>query len=439
MSWVLVLELTKQRVELEGVSKLNTYLSIESPYVWNFEADMTDIVTPYQKYWTVQESINGIQSKTGESPELSLNFSGEKVNALHFNRLKLKSSQLLSGQLKLQIKVSHDDSVFYYSKNIGLKGKQQIIDLDTDWLAIDSQSNQSHDFRWPGSQNQISSLILQFDDLKSAVQLDSVVLLMNERGLIPVDQKIDCHGIYKPDLEVSAAALYVFQLSESCWLPSNYMWVKKVINDNFPGSVLRVENTQLLIESKPHKVNENYANIIPINIIFYLLIVIFILIVFFICKKNSREKQIFYQNKIADFKNSYAVILGLSLTALGFMSLFQLPNYSTFKMFPFYFLWAILQQIILGYVLADKVFFKRTNNQWLSALLAAAVFAVFHLPSMVLFLATFFAGLLWSYGYLKYRRIMPLALSHTILALMFYHIVPNHLLYSARVFQWFWE
>jgi hypothetical protein len=104
-----------------------------------------------------------------------------------------------------------------------------------------------------------------------------------------------------------------------------------------------------------------------------------------------------------------------------------------------YFLWAIFQQFILGYVLAERIFYARTDNRLVASLLAAAVFAIFHMPSVVLMMVTFIAGGFWAYAWLVFKRFIPLAISHSLLALMFYYVTSNNFLYSAKVLQWYWE
>ena len=136
---------------------------------------------------------------------------------------------------------------------------------------------------------------------------------------------------------------------------------------------------------------------------------------------------------------NYSVILIPSLLVLLALMFVKMPNVETFKLLPMYFLWAIFQQFILGYVLAQRIFYSRTQNRLLSSLLASAVFSLLHIPSFHLMAVTFVVGGLWAYAWLAFKRFIPLAISHSVLALMYYYVVSDQFLYSAKTFQWFLE
>ena len=99
IAWAVVLNLTQQRIQLEGNSKVKTLLSKQTPFIWDFETIDTDIVDPYLKFWNKQEDGTIFAGKDS-NPELSLNFSGEKVNSNHYNSIQLISPVNLHGTLK---------------------------------------------------------------------------------------------------------------------------------------------------------------------------------------------------------------------------------------------------------------------------------------------------------------------------------------------------
>ena len=62
LAWILVIELTQQRIQYEGKSKINTLNLKVTPYIWDFKRFKNDIVTPFQKYWKIQNN-NIIQDR----------------------------------------------------------------------------------------------------------------------------------------------------------------------------------------------------------------------------------------------------------------------------------------------------------------------------------------------------------------------------------------
>jgi membrane protease YdiL (CAAX protease family) len=70
---------------------------------------------------------------------------------------------------------------------------------------------------------------------------------------------------------------------------------------------------------------------------------------------------------------------------------------------------------------------------------AAAIFAVFHLPNPFLVLVTFLGGLIWCAIYARYPNIVPLALSHaaaTVIILVAFPVATTNALRTGwRYFQ----
>lgn len=104
---------------------------------------------------------------------------------------------------------------------------------------------------------------------------------------------------------------------------------------------------------------------------------------------------------------------------------------------PLYVLWALAQQVILGPLVSDYLHQKAGLSTGITALLCGVLFALLHVPNQMLMLATFCGGLLWSFTWLRYRNIYANAISHALLALLFYQAMPAHLLGTARVGFWF--
>jgi membrane protease YdiL (CAAX protease family) len=94
----------------------------------------------------------------------------------------------------------------------------------------------------------------------------------------------------------------------------------------------------------------------------------------------------------------------------------------------------------LGQQLALQLFlwpvcFELTRNRAVGTLLAAAIFGLIHLPSLILVAITFIAGSAWIVLYQRTGRLAPLVLSHMILATLAHGGLPERLTYDMRVGQ----
>ncbi len=478
LSWFVSLQLTKQRVQLESINKLQNIDNNISPYVWNFDSFTSDIVKSFQSFWMKkeqeQEGKHQIVSTT-INPQLSLNFSGEVLNTFHHSQLIIHSLEELTGTVSIQAKVDLFNDDFYYLHDVALTGKSVSINLNQAWKGLNSDSKNISDFYWNKSANKVSSLVLQFKG-KKAIVIESIEVPFSQDYKSNFDQNfnkksnytISCGGSIAQGDVPKHDEYNTFVLKQNCWLPSNYMWLKNNLNITYPGSVLLLEGVDLLPEISSHKVNKSYTNIGVLNSILYLFVVLYLMIVAMIVKKTSVKQEAIEQKsneqelvkkekwykwfaKQMLFKGvkksiapyhlilNYAVILIPSLFVLLFMAFIKMPTLETFKLLPMYFIWAIIQQFVLGYVLAQRVFYSRTQNRLLSSLLASAVFSLLHIPSFHLMIVTFVVGGLWAYAWLVFKRFIPLAISHAVLALMYYYVMSDRFLYSAKTFQWFWE
>jgi hypothetical protein len=97
-----------------------------------------------------------------------------------------------------------------------------------------------------------------------------------------------------------------------------------------------------------------------------------------------------------------------------------------------YFGWALLQQYLICAIYAERWNIV-TGNRYVAVYLGALGFALMHAPNAALMLATFAGGLCWCAIYLRYRALLPLALSHTACALSLVVLLPPDILRSAEV------
>jgi membrane protease YdiL (CAAX protease family) len=92
----------------------------------------------------------------------------------------------------------------------------------------------------------------------------------------------------------------------------------------------------------------------------------------------------------------------------------------------------------LGQQLALQLFlwpvcFEVTKSRAAGTLVAASIFGVIHLPSLVLVAITWLAGLVWIALYRRTGRLAPLIVSHMILATLAHGALPERLTYDMRV------
>jgi len=143
---------------------------------------------------------------------------------------------------------------------------------------------------------------------------------------------------------------------------------------------------------------------------------------------------------------SEALAIGLGLSALLMIgaSLVGDPN----ETFEFLFLakppiklanWLVGKfAAALGQQLALQMFlwpvcFELTRSKWAGTGLAAATFALIHLPSPTLVAITLLAGVAWIALYRRSGRLAPLVFCHMILATLAHGSLPERLTYDMRV------
>jgi len=130
--------------------------------------------------------------------------------------------------------------------------------------------------------------------------------------------------------------------------------------------------------------------------------------------------------------------LGFSVAALMFLGTHlaggQIPANPTFPNWHMawkYVLWALLQQFLL-----QSFFFARFEELFGSegaVWITGTLFALAHLPNLILTSCTVFSGLLFCELFRRYRSIYPLGIIHAALGLTLSATVPEFLLQHMRV------
>ena len=99
--------------------------------------------------------------------------------------------------------------------------------------------------------------------------------------------------------------------------------------------------------------------------------------------------------------------------------------------------WGVLQQYALqGFI--NRRAQVALGRGFLSVLLVALLFALFHLPNCWLMCATLAGGLLWAYVYQRAPNILAVGLSHSLMTWVMISSVPTGALHNLRVgFKYF--
>jgi len=97
-----------------------------------------------------------------------------------------------------------------------------------------------------------------------------------------------------------------------------------------------------------------------------------------------------------------------------------------------YAVWSGVQQILLQGVFLPR-FRRLIPRPAAAALVAAALFAMAHLPNPVLMLVTFIWGLVACLLFLRYRNIYPLMIAHAILGITVAMTIPGPVDHNMRV------
>lgn len=443
LNWIVALILTQQRVQLEGLNSLNNVSRNISPFRWDFVDYERDLVESSKLMWQYNAINHSITAKAKTQAHLSLNFSSEVINSHIFNKLVIRFAQIPKSKLLIQFKTELEDEYFYYSPHINMTNQIMEIDLNTvQWKGV-SDSSPTIKAIWGAQQHKISSLVLNFTQSEQPIIIDSIELPFNSDKPTLMEAQVDCHGNITSTTKLDLSTINHLSLSENCILPSTYMWLKREVHQQYPGSILTLADVESVQKPSVHRVNKYYIGLTYVNVVFYAWLVFILLVILLMMKYSAqlitKPTKINAQFNLKPSINAYGFILLPSLVIFLVLNYYKTASLSAFSFLLVYFIWALLQQFLLGYVLSEKVFYKNVKNKLFASLLAALVFSSLHLPSVSLFVLTFLAATFWSYAWLKYKKIIPLALSHSILALMLYHAVPESFLYSAKVFQWFWE
>jgi membrane protease YdiL (CAAX protease family) len=122
-----------------------------------------------------------------------------------------------------------------------------------------------------------------------------------------------------------------------------------------------------------------------------------------------------------------AAIAVIAARDAGTPAIGRFANWHLLAAAALYFPWALLQQYIFQFYLLPR--WLRLVPMPAAVALTALTFAAVHFPRWPVMLVTVVAGTVWALVYYRWRRLVPLALSHALLgAALHYWVFGNDLL-----------
>ena len=136
-------------------------------------------------------------------------------------------------------------------------------------------------------------------------------------------------------------------------------------------------------------------------------------------------------------RSSWIAILALALAAALILiaaHLHTLHNTSHFiARYWGYALWAFVQQILLQDIFLRRLLVLIPSKPHIAALAAALLFASAHLPNPILTPITLLWGFISCLLFLRYRNIIPLAITHAVFGITLAITIPSPLIHNMRV------
>ena len=126
-----------------------------------------------------------------------------------------------------------------------------------------------------------------------------------------------------------------------------------------------------------------------------------------------------------------ALVLVLAFTAIPVRLEFA-PQHFGLSLALKYLAFAAFQQWLLQTLVWTNLR-RAALARWTAMLLSAFLFALLHTPNFMLMLLCFAGALFWCGHYAKYRRLLPLILSHAFLGFLCVSVIPKSVLRSADI------
>lgn len=435
LGWLLVMlfshDYVSQKLNEKNWVQQQQVQQMELDYFWNF-SDKSDVIESFRNDW--QFAIDGLESNSNQ-PEISLEMAGRwiypQIQQQLSWQLQVGSKNLRQAKVLLEFSDQVKDA-FYYSPVLSLQDVMQTIDLKE--LKWHKQGREGMELSWE-QLPAFNALVIRFyfpDQSKLTVQ--SITLKQTRE--MSLQNRVDC------------------KQSMKCW------------NTNQQNALNQSNNQQ-----QPLPTTE-FVAIIDLSA-WYWLAGALLLTVFGVWLANKHAELKVWLLVVGVFgfialmSQSWMVALGQWLKwpvlVVGLL-MFWLYRYdliqfkpsalwlwlgsvlltvlmllgsdwqlSYLTQFPGYFIWALLQQLLIGPVASDVLYQHLHKNRATTAVLTGVLFSIVHAPNHTLMLTTLLGGVVWSYCWLKYRNLYANAFSHALLALTLYQVMPESWLGSARI------
>ncbi|MCB1583119.1 MAG: CPBP family intramembrane metalloprotease [Xanthomonadales bacterium] len=397
---------------------------------------VAQIVGSFQKDWV--DSEKGVVSVKPD-PELSLELNGFLiVPRLHQNIIITANSAPSSNEVSFRLELSNQkEQVYFHSNEFGIDQLNRPLDLaKVPWQVmteLDDSVVQNHQ-PWQNI-GSFDALVIRFFGT-DMVHLQQITILQSEAksfdGNIFQTCKVRTFACFnnnaKNNLELKwnyakGMSLVIYEQMASIeplwWLIFSALTTCLIVTYR---TVARINMVGLivLVYVSIAVLQQNWL-VLYLEWVKWMLLFVVLLLLW-----HYREAFFKTQGKALSV---YLVSFGLALLLVLVTQ--KTPDF--LAGLPGYFIWALVQQMILGPIFTDffKVNSKASNVE--IALLVGVLFSAIHAPNHTLMAATLLGGFVWSYVWLKYRNVYANAFSHAVLALTFYAVMPPQWLGSARI------
>ncbi len=416
-------------------------------YQWSFQGD-EDIVTSFRGDWSVTKQ--GVTSLV-KQPEISLYMNGNIIDPKLHGFLQLGFEEMpASGTFKIEVS-DQRKRLFFDSPNLAMESKEQTLSLSgLTWYPNDSSSSNHAPVEKSWQElGTLDALVIRFYfDEPDRLTLKSVGIKQNAENPTPGQQPVACvsltsstwgchvsnHMVYlnqnrqRTDLTQHLIINPVSDLPPIWWLLLAAV-VGLILAGNFrskeqAGTAYRfgfdVLGLTLTVLVVVWCLSQSW--LLPIGDYIMTLMVVMFVVLFFV-----------YIDSFKWPAQSAVPVWLISLILGAILWFVSGESFGYLNQFPSYFLWACLQQLVLGPVVSTFVYQRTGQSKLVSACYVGVLFSMIHAPNHSLMLATLVSGIAWSFSWLHFKNLYANSFSHALLALTFYQAMPVMWLGSARV------
>lgn len=397
---------------------------------------LSDVVKSFQQHW--QASDNALVA-TSADPELSLQLNGFVVNTTIHNELRIETN--MPDELAVQFRLEFSDQlkqIFYDSGPLSLEGVKHTVDLNgIDWQvkqpSLAATTSPSLQWQQVGTAN---ALVIRFFAVTpNQFQLTGVKLLQSKLPPTVASTTTCVEGSSYSCLTTNVLRHESDQvIQKNGFIVSTYQSIS-----SYPAWTWLLAawlTAMFIMRSYP---SDGFAVYAWVNALF---VFVWLMHQQWLMSWESHLRWplllgfvgLMWVKRSALIRPKHWAwpVWLISMGVAGLM-LMLAPNWSFINHVPFYFAWAIIQQLLLGPVFSDLLVKHCKGSNALTAVFVGVLFSVIHAPNHTLMLVTLISGVFWSYAWLSYKNIYANAFSHALLALLFYQLMPPQWLASAKI------